>query len=188
MSPDTRVFVNVSANSIASPTFVATFVELIGEVPELASKLCVEITESGTMRNLDAALHFIAAVGTHGTAVALDDFGAGFSSLGALQHLPVDFLKIDGSLVDGIEHDRVNAALVGAVVTLADVMGMTTIAEHIESAAALEMVTSLGVSTAQGFFLGHPAPLERVLGLAPRASSEPFTSLETHSSRGGLAG
>lgn len=166
---DTQVFVNVSANSIVSPAFVESFSELIGGVPELAARLCVEITESGTMRNLDAAVRFIAAVGAYGTSVALDDFGAGFSSLGALQHLPVDYLKIDGSLVDGIEHDRVNAALVSAVVTLADAVGMTTIAEHIESAAALEVVTSLGVSTAQGFFLGHPAPLERLLDLAPSA-------------------
>ena len=170
LTADTQVFVNVSANSIASPAFVDDFSRLIGEVPELAARLCVEITESGTMGNLDAAVRFIAAIRAYGTSVALDDFGAGFSSLGALQHLPVDYLKIDGSLVDGIEHDRVNSALVSAVVTLADAVGMTTIAEHIESAAALEAVTSLGVSTAQGFFLGHPAPLERLLDLAPRPS------------------
>ncbi len=161
------VFVNVSANSIVKDGFVDQVSTLLKETCIDPAGLCFEVTESGTMRNVDAALRFINRVRSIGSSVALDDFGVGFSSLGRLRHLPIDHLKIDGSLIREIDTNPVDAAMVTAVQTLAAAIGITTIAEHIETESALEAITALGVDSGQGYFLGHPAPIERLLGIGP---------------------
>jgi EAL domain-containing protein (putative c-di-GMP-specific phosphodiesterase class I) len=88
--------------------------------------------------------------------VAIDDFGTGYSSLGYLKRFPVDVVKIDRSFVDGMETSAVDAAIVAAVIGLADAVGMTTVAEGVETAAQLEHLKALGCKTVQGFYLAKP--------------------------------
>jgi EAL domain-containing protein (putative c-di-GMP-specific phosphodiesterase class I) len=93
-----------------------------------------------------------------GVRVAIDDFGTGYSSLGYLKRFPVDVVKIDRSFVDGLESSAVDAAIVAAVIGLADAIGMTTVAEGVETREQLELLRSLGCDTVQGFYLAKAMP------------------------------
>jgi EAL domain-containing protein (putative c-di-GMP-specific phosphodiesterase class I) len=99
----------------------------------------------------------------------LDDFGSGLSSFGYLKALPVDFLKIDGSLVRRIAEENMDRAMVEAINRLAHQLGMRTIAEYVESAACLSVLRDIGVDHAQGYALGIPMPVYSVL--PPRAAA-----------------
>jgi EAL domain-containing protein (putative c-di-GMP-specific phosphodiesterase class I) len=104
---------------------------------------------------------------SRGCKFALDDFGSGLSSFGYLKALPVDYLKIDGSLVRRVAEESIDRALVEAINRLAHQMGMSTIAEHVESTKCLEVLQEIGVDHAQGYALGMPtrvyqASVERV--------------------------
>jgi EAL domain-containing protein (putative c-di-GMP-specific phosphodiesterase class I) len=90
--------------------------------------------------------------------VALDDFGAGYSSFGYLRELPVDFIKLDGRLVRDIDRDPVKAAIVTAAITVAHAMGMRTIGEYVENAAIAERLTGCGADFGQGYHYGRPEP------------------------------
>ena len=101
-------------------------------------RLCLEITETSVVRDRTRAQRFIKRMRDLGVRFALDDFGTGFCSFGYLQHLDVDYLKIDGSFVRNMLHDPVDAAMVEAIHRIGRVMGKQTIAESVESAATLE--------------------------------------------------
>jgi len=108
---------------------------------------------------------FIEALKSTGCGFALDDFGVGFSSLYYLKHLPVDYLKIDGSFVRNLPNDVSDQHLVRSMVELAHGLGKQTIAEFVEDEATLELLRRFGVDYAQGFFVGRPAPIESTLGV-----------------------
>ena len=93
-----------------------------------------------------------------GVRVAIDDFGTGYSSLGYLKRFPVDVVKIDRSFVEGLETSPVDAAIVAAVIGLADAVGMTTVAEGVETREQLEQLEAMGCKTVQGFYLARPMP------------------------------
>jgi diguanylate cyclase (GGDEF)-like protein/PAS domain S-box-containing protein len=120
------------------------------------SKVCFEITETAAIRNISAAKLLIKELRARGCKFALDDFGSGLSSFGYLKALPVDFLKIDGSLVQRVAEEKVDRALVEAINQLAHQMGMSTIAECVESAQCLQVLREIGVDQAQGYALGMP--------------------------------
>lgn len=155
----TRLFVNLSVNSVCSAGFVDEVEDLLRNADFPTGCLCFEITETGTMRYFDIALAFVRRMQALGVTIALDDFGVGLSSLGHLRQLPVDYLKLDGSLVVGVESDEVVATMVRAVVLMADALGIPVIAEHIENDQAITHLRELGVSLGQGFHLGRPAPV-----------------------------
>lgn len=91
--------------------------------------------------------------------LAVDDVGAGFASLRHILRLSPDFIKLDRTLIDGIDHDRSRQALAGGLITFAEKIGAAIIAEGIETPAQLAMLLSLGVELGQGFHLGRPGPL-----------------------------
>ena len=93
-----------------------------------------------------------------GVRVAIDDFGTGYSSLGYLKRFPVDVVKIDRSFVDGLDKSAVDTAIVAAVIGLASAVGMTTVAEGVETKAQLDKLRTLGCDTVQGFYLAKPMP------------------------------
>ena len=107
--------VNVSAQSIAEPGFLAFVCDLLERNRALASKLCFEITETAAISNLSQARAFIDAVKARGCRMALDDFGSGLSSFGYLRQLPADILKIDGAFVRDMDTDPVSHATVRAI-------------------------------------------------------------------------
>jgi len=122
------------------------------------SAVCFEITETTAVTNLSRAAEFIGGLRASGCRFALDDFGVGVSSFTYLKHLPVDFLKIDGSFVKGMLQDPVDAAMVEAIHRIGRVTGKQTIAESVETPAIRDALTAVGVDYAQGYGIAHPAP------------------------------
>ena len=154
--------VNVSAQSIADPTFLAYVVDLLERNRALARRLCFEITETAVISNLVQARGFIDAVKGLGSRIALDDFGSGMSSFGYLRQLPADLLKIDGSFVRDMMEDPVSRAAVRAIAALGSELGMDVVAEWVETAEVAAELAQLGVTGLQGHAIARPVPLEQL--------------------------
>jgi len=164
--------VNLSAQSITDPAFREYAGELLDAHPQLARKLCFEITETAVIANLGDARSFIDEMRERGCRIALDDFGSGLSSFGYLKSLPVDILKIDGAFVRDLGRDDVDVALVQSIVQIGRALGKTTIAEWVESEAALAHLREAGVDYVQGYLVHQPCPLSDLMdGLAQEAFS-----------------
>ncbi|MDT7713735.1 MAG: hypothetical protein QOG46_2638, partial [Pseudonocardiales bacterium] len=160
---DIDVAVNVSARQLAQRDIVEVVrgaLERSGLPPEA---LCLEITESAVMRDPEAALATLTLVKELGVKVALDDFGVGFSSLAQLKEmLPLHALKVDRSFISGIADDDRNSAIVAAVVMMATTLGLTAIAEGVETEAQALQARALGCDVSQGFFFTAPGPPELI--------------------------
>jgi predicted signal transduction protein with EAL and GGDEF domain len=132
--------------------------------PEL---FCFELTENATVAALPRARALMQRLRKLGCGVALDDFGTGLSSLSCLRELPVTMLKIDGSFVRDVLTDARAESMVRAIAQLARSMGITTVAEHVETPQIGERVASLGVDYGQGFAIGRPIPFTDLLAELP---------------------
>jgi EAL domain-containing protein (putative c-di-GMP-specific phosphodiesterase class I) len=121
------------------------------------------VTETAAVANIVRAEALIRRLRDLGFGVALDDFGQGLSSLTYLKTLPVTTLKIDGSFVRDAAADDRSQAMLNAIVQLARAMGLSTVAECVESERIHAIVRTLGVDLGQGFFLGRPTPVDDVI-------------------------
>jgi diguanylate cyclase (GGDEF)-like protein len=151
--------INISGSSLNDdyfPEFLRDQVAL-HNVPPRA--VCFEITETVAVKDLDKASHLIKSLRADGFRFALDDFGKGMSSFSYLKALPVDFLKIDGSLVQNIDTNKVDHCMVEAINKIAQEMGIKTIAEYVKSQKVIDMLQTMGVNYAQGYGIHHPEPL-----------------------------
>jgi EAL domain-containing protein (putative c-di-GMP-specific phosphodiesterase class I) len=131
--------------------------ERVGIGPEL---LEVELTESALLAGLDVVKPVLQRLRRHGFALALDDFGTGYSSLSYLRHLPFSKVKIDRSFVLDIEHDDRALRMLDPMVRLCEVLGMSTVAEGVETAAQFEALRGLGIQEFQGYHFARPMPLD----------------------------
>jgi diguanylate cyclase (GGDEF)-like protein len=155
--------VNISGQSLGDQEFSA-FLE--GELRQsgLAPQLLTfEVTETAAVANIVRAESLIRRLRELGFGVALDDFGRGLSSLTYLKTLPVTTLKIDGSFVRDVVGDDRSQAMLSAIVQLASAMGLSTVAECVESQQIHDITRRLGVEYGQGFSIGRPTPLDRVI-------------------------
>jgi diguanylate cyclase (GGDEF)-like protein/PAS domain S-box-containing protein len=125
----------------------------------------VEITESTAMTDPDRTQRILSEMHAWGLSLAIDDFGTGYSSLSRLKHLPVDLLKIDRSFVAHVDDDRDNANMVRAMIDLAGNLGMTALAEGIETREELDFLVEHGCPLGQGFLLGRPVAAREIPGL-----------------------
>jgi diguanylate cyclase (GGDEF)-like protein len=157
------VAVNMSARQLIQPDIVEVVRSALERSGLPASSLCLEITESAVMRDPEATLATLTLVKELGVKVALDDFGVGFSSLAQLKEmLPLHALKVDRSFISGLDGDERNSAIVAAVVMLATTLGLTAIAEGVETQAQATQARALGCDISQGYFFVAPEPPEMI--------------------------
>ena len=151
-----RYTINLSGASINKPQFVDALEALLKQSSVPKEAICFEITETAAIANLTSAAKSVRQLKKLGCRFALDDFGSGMSSLAYLKHLPVDYLKIDGSFVRNIHKDPVDRAMVEGFNRIAHAMNLKTIAEYVETPEILNVLHELGVDYAQGDAVGTP--------------------------------
>jgi diguanylate cyclase (GGDEF)-like protein/PAS domain S-box-containing protein len=159
------VWVNLSGKQLSSggiSDLVRRTLESTGLPPRF---LGLEVTETAVVHEGVAgerARAELQELHEQGVRIAIDDFGTGFSSLGQLRRFPVDVIKVDRSFVQGLEHDAKDAAITKNLVSLAHALGLTALAEGIESDGQLSSLRDLGCDQAQGFLFAHPAPADEI--------------------------
>jgi PAS domain S-box-containing protein len=154
-----RTEVNLSAVSIADEEFTSRLEHWINRAGVNPSNLVFEITETAALEQLDLVVSFAERLNKLGCQFALDDFGTGFGSLTHLRVLPVRYLKIDTSFVQDAATNLDDQAMLRGIVAIARELKVLTVAEGIEDARTLQLVSELGVDYAQGFHIGRPAPV-----------------------------
>ena len=159
-----RVAVNVSPTQFANPGFPSTVMNALATSQLAPARLELEITESVFLNDDDGTDAMFARLKALGVRLALDDFGTGYSSLGYLKKAPFDKIKIDQSFVRGaaIKGNR-NSAIIKAIVSLAEALGMDTTAEGAETQDELALIRQLGCSHVQGYIYGRPMPFVDVM-------------------------
>ena len=150
------VGVNLSAIQVARDDVAGLVAEALRSSGLTGDRLILELTESSIIQDPARATRVFDALKALDTTVAMDDFGTGYSSLAYLQRLPIDILKIDKSFVTGMMVDPDAVAIVRAVLSLADALGMSTTAEGIETVELATTLATLGCASGQGFFFARP--------------------------------
>ena len=155
-----EVSVNITGRTIGDPTAMDEILAAITTAgPEVAQKMIFEITETMALTSPDTAKTFCERMRDLGCRVALDDFGTGYGGLTEIRHLDVDTLKIDRSFVQHMLEDDEDERVAKIVILVAREYGLTTVAEGVESEAALNRLAELGADRAQGYFFSKPKPV-----------------------------
>jgi diguanylate cyclase (GGDEF)-like protein/PAS domain S-box-containing protein len=161
-----KLWINLSGQSIGDRVFHKDAIQMLRSAGHaICERICLEITETAAVTNIADAANFIGNLRELGVNTALDDFGAGASSFGYLKSLKVDMLKIDGQFITRVLEDPLDEAAVRCFVDVANVVGLQTVAEHVQSAEVLERLREIGVDYAQGFLLHEPEPIDQLLTL-----------------------
>jgi diguanylate cyclase (GGDEF)-like protein len=148
--------INISGLTATDRAWLRTIMAYLRDKPEVARGILVEITETEALHDLEESARFVSTLRDLGCRVALDDFGAGFTSLRHLQALPVDTLKIDGSFVRNLTQSPDNQVFLRHLVGLANGLGLQTVAECVETAEEAAILRREGVGFLQGYYFGAP--------------------------------
>lgn len=159
------IAVNVSAPSLADLDFPNRIARAIDERGLTADALTVEITEDLLVDNINRAREVLQRLRGHGIRVAIDDFGSGYSALSYLRDLPIDEVKLDRLFVSPVLADPRAAAIVHAVIDLAHVLGVTTVAEGVENVETADKLIEFGCDVVQGYYCGPPVDAAQMLEL-----------------------
>jgi diguanylate cyclase (GGDEF)-like protein len=165
----TYVSINVSGASLNDERFVTEMGKLLRRYRKVVPLICIEITEGVALHDLNNTRRLIDSAQCLGAKVALDDFGAGYTSFSYLRDLPADALKIDGGFVRDIRGNPANAAIVEAAIGLARNLGMQSIAEWVEDAQTLELLQTMSADYVQGFAIARPQSPEMILAATSAA-------------------
>ncbi|MFM6991338.1 MAG: EAL domain-containing protein [Rhodoferax sp.] len=157
------VYVNLSGASLNDEFFLQEAYGLFEKNAGAASMLCLEITEEVALQDIGNTCRFVDNVRTLGAKVALDDFGVGYTSFSQLKNIRADVLKIDGSLIVGINQQPADQAIVTSIVTLAKSLNMQVVAEWVEDLVTLQTLKDLGVDYAQGYVISPAVSPEKIL-------------------------
>jgi diguanylate cyclase (GGDEF)-like protein/PAS domain S-box-containing protein len=169
--PSLAVYVNISARQLYDPDLVGCVAGVLRQTGMEPSSLVLEITESSAMEDAPATMATLRQLRELGVKLAIDDFGNGYSSLSYLKRFPVDVIKIDRSLVEGLGQDRGDSAIVSATIALAHALGLEVIAEGMETVEAVAELRSLGCNFGQGNYWWTSQPAEETEALLRAASA-----------------
>jgi diguanylate cyclase (GGDEF)-like protein len=156
-NPDSIFSINLSTRDIEDPRSRRHIIQTIREHIDLAPRLVIEILESDEVDNYETVAEFIAEVKRYGCKIAIDDFGSGYSNFEKLLKMDIDMIKIDGSLITKIDHDRHSELIVRTILDFAKYAELETVAEFVHSKSIFEKVSKMGFDYAQGFYLGEPS-------------------------------
>jgi diguanylate cyclase (GGDEF)-like protein len=156
---------NLSAIQLCSPGSAAQMLETLARVGLDPQRLQVEVTETALLADLSHARDNLAQLKNAGVTIVLDDFGAGFASIGYLRELQFDQIKLDGALVTAALTSADSERLLSAVIGLCDILGVASVAEHVESEELLQLLLELGCTAGQGFWLQPPVAARDIADL-----------------------
>ncbi|MGH8197833.1 MAG: EAL domain-containing protein, partial [Steroidobacteraceae bacterium] len=159
LPPGRSLSINISGQTLGDPTFLEFVVDELDRSGVPPAQICFEVAETSVIGNLEHARRFIDVLHGMGCRFALDDFGTDLGGFANLKHLPMDYLKIDGSFMRDLGRDTVNQAMVSAVVGMARTLNFRLVAEQIEDVASLEAARAMGIDFVQGHAVGRPRPL-----------------------------
>ena len=151
--------INLSGQTLGDESFLGFVVDALDRTAISPSSICFEVTEGAILSNVQHAQRFIEVLHGIGCEFSLDDFGSGLGSFSSLKHLPIDYLKIDGSYTHNLQIDEVNQEMVAAMIKLARKMQFRIIAEQVEHQEDFDWLRNSGVDFAQGRFIEAPMPL-----------------------------
>ena len=156
------ISVNVSAKQFKQPDFVDIVKGILHSTGLDPAKLCIEITESVVIDKLMFTLKLLDELATMGIGISIDDFGTGYSSLSLLRQLPISMIKIDKSFVAEMVEERSVRAVVAAMITMTHHLGITVVAEGIESERQMAWLREMGCDKGQGYYIDKPLSAERM--------------------------
>lgn len=155
-NPDVKLGVNVSGTAAGNPAWLASFVDYVRANRDVAARLNVELTETAALHHFEENAQFVSQLRELDCTVAIDDFGAGYTSFRNLQMLHIDMVKIDGAYVKGLTGSPENQVFVRTLVGLAKNFNLKVVAEWVESEEDAQLLEAMGVDYFQGFFFGEP--------------------------------
>jgi EAL domain-containing protein (putative c-di-GMP-specific phosphodiesterase class I) len=162
IDPAIGVSVNVSGRQATNPMFPAQVAAIAADSGLRAGTLALEITETVLMEEADSPATVLGTFQAHGLTLVLDDFGTGYSSLSRLKRFPLDVLKIDRSFVSGCESNTDDRAIVKATIDMAHAVGLSVVAEGVETSEQEEYLRGCGCDHAQGYLYARPQPADAI--------------------------
>ena len=156
-NPKVHLGINISGLTATDRSWLRAIIALLRDKREVARRLLVEITETEALHDIEESARFVGSLHELGCRVALDDFGAGFTSLRHLQALGVDIVKIDGSFVRNLTQSNANQVFLRHLVGLAKGLGLQTVAEMVETSEEASILQQEGVGFLQGYYFGRPS-------------------------------
>lgn len=154
--PKVKLALNVSAATTTNPEWISALESLTGKDRSILERITIEITETTAISDVKAAIEFVSSLKTLGCRVALDDFGAGYTSFRSLRDLGFDMVKIDGSFIENLGTDAEDEMFVRTLIDLARSFGVVTVGEWVGDERTVQLLEKAGVSYMQGYFFGAP--------------------------------
>ena len=151
--------INLSGQTLGDEAFLGFVVDALDRSGVAPSAICFEVTETAILSNVQQAQRFIEVLHGIGCEFSLDDFGSGLGSFSSLKHLPIDYLKIDGTYTRNLQTDLVNQEMVSAMIKLARTMEFQIVAEQVEHQEDFDWLRDVGVDFVQGYFIEAPSML-----------------------------
>lgn len=157
---DLMMAVNISSVDLQDPTLIGNVTEALAASGIPAESLWLEVTESAVMHDIDKAVELLGGLRKLGVRLAIDDYGTGYSSMAQLKRLPVQEMKIDKSFVMGLTHSEDDAIIVRSTIELGHNMGLSLVAEGVESEEIFQLLARYGCDIAQGYWIARPLAVD----------------------------
>ena len=169
---DIAMAVNISAVDLTDLSLPYTVSALLSEFEMTPDKFIIEVTESAVMSDPQIAINALNMLSRMGIKLSIDDFGTGFSSMAQLKKMPVDEIKIDKAFVLDLATNSEDQVMVKTLIAMAENLGLSTVAEGVENQESVELLRSMGCSTAQGYHLSRPLPAKDITPWLEKANCE----------------